>query len=154
MWLQRPLTEEEVVTFKNFKDDDVYVGYNASPTDTLYNESLRLGIKNADSVFLRYDIDNIKIYNTGVLAMNKKTWLKLMNSYVANYPEIDSTFHHYAKQQWLISYIIGTQDYNIMEMGYDIHNHTHYSSPEGTKIDGNGIVTFEDKVVLFKHKWY
>lgn len=154
MWLQRQLTDDEITRFKNFKDDDVYVGYNASPTDTLYDESLRLGIKNYNSPFLRYDLDKIKIYNTGVLAMNKKTWLKLMDSYNSNYPEIDSTFHHYAKQQWLISYIIGTQGYNISEMGYDIHNHTHYSSPVGTKIDSNGVVTFEDKVVLFKHKWY
>lgn len=154
MWLQRPLTEDEIVKFKGFKDNDVYVGYNASKTDTLRLESFRLGVINKESTYLNEDLDNIKVYNTGVLAMNKKTWLKLMSEYIIRYPEIESTFNHYAKQQWLISFIIGTQDYNIIEMGYDIHNHTHFESPKGTKIDDDGIVTFEDKVVLFKHKWY
>jgi hypothetical protein len=154
MWLQRPLTDTEILKFKNFKDDDVFVGYNASPKDTLYDEANRLGYKGYHSKFLNYDLKNIKIFNTGVLAMNKKTWLKLVKIYIENYSEIDKTFHHYAKQQWLISFIIGTENFNIIEMGYNLHNHTHYESPVGTKIDNNGIVTYNNKIVLFKHKWY
>ena len=62
-------------------------------------------------------------------------------------------FEHYAKQQWLISYIIGTENFNIIEMPYYIHNHKHYPSPVGTHQDNNGIVYYDNKVVLFKHKW-
>jgi len=153
MTLQRPMSKDEIFKFRNFNDNDVYVGYNQSPSDTLYKESLRLRIKTHSKRYLKADIKNIKVYNTGVLAMNKKTWLKLMEEYIINFPEIDKTFHHYAKQQWLISYIIGTQDYNIIEMDYEIHNHTHYPSPKGTKIDENGVVYHNDKKVLFKHKW-
>lgn len=153
MTLQRALSDEEIGRFKNFKDNDVYVGYNASPTDTLYDEAFRLQIKGNNPKYMGEYLKKIKVYNTGVLAMNKKTWLKLVEEYIIHYPVIDSLFNFYAKQQWLISYIIGTQDYNIIEMGYDMHNHTHYPSPIGTKIDEKGIVTYEDKVVLFKHKW-
>lgn len=153
MWIQRPLTEDEITRFKNFKDGDVFVGYNASLTDTLHNESFRLGTKGYTPDFFNFDLNSVKIYNTGVLAMNKKTWTKLTKMYIELYPEIDKTFNHYAKQQWLISYIIGTQDYNVIEMGYDLHNHTHFDSPQGTTIDDEGIVRYNDKVVLFKHKW-
>lgn len=153
MWIQRPLTEDEITRFKNFKDGDVFVGYNASPTDTLHNEAIRLGTKGYIPDFFNFDLNGVKIYNTGVLAMNKKTWTKLTKVYLELYPEIDKTFFHYAKQQWLLSYIIGTQGYNIIEMSYDLHNHTHFESPKGTTIDDEGIVRYNDKVVLFKHKW-
>ena len=134
-------------------DDDVYVGYNESPTDTLYNESLRLGIINSESDLLKYDLKNIKVYNTGVLAMNKKTWVKLMNQFIELYPLVNNTFYHYAKQQWLLSLLINTKGYNVYEMPYDIHNHLHYPSPAGTQQDNNGTVYYNNKVVLFKHKW-
>jgi hypothetical protein len=151
--IQRALTDNEIKQFKNFKDDDVYVGYNESPTDTLYNESLRLGIINNESDLLKYDLKKIKIYNTGVLAMNKKTWIKLMNQFIELYPLVNNTFHHYAKQQWLLSLLINTKGYNVYEMPYDIHNHLHYPSPVGTQQDSEGTVYYNNKVVLFKHKW-
>ena len=67
---------------------------------------------------------------------------------------VESAFGHYAKQQWLISFLIGTDNYfNIIEMGYEIHNHKHYPSPIGTTQDKNGNVYFDNKLVLFKHKW-
>ena len=151
--IQRPLSEDEIKLFKNFNDDDIYVGYNASPTDTLHDESLRLGIKNVESELLKLDLTKIKVYNTGVLAMNKKTWLKLMNQFIETYSLVDSTFHHYAKQQWLLSLLINTKGYNVYEMPYDIHNHLHYPSPVGTTQDSNGDVFYNNKKVLFKHKW-
>jgi hypothetical protein len=151
--IQRALTEEEVTRFKNFKDDDIYVGYNASPTDTLHDESLRLGIIDRESSLLKKDLKKIKVYNTGVLAMNKKTWIKLMNQFIEHYPEVDKTFHHYAKQQWLLSLLINTNGYNVYEMPYDIHNHLHYPSPVGTQQDADGTVYYNNKKVLFKHKW-
>ena len=151
--IQRYLTDEEIERYRNFKDDDVYVGYNASPTDTLHAESLRLGILNKKSPLLKYDLKRNKVYNTGVLAMNKKTWIKLMNQFIEYYPEVNTTFSHYAKQQWLLSFLINTKGYNVQEMSYDIHNHKHFPSPYGTSQDKDGVVYFNDKIVLFKHKW-
>jgi hypothetical protein len=154
MFLQRNLTGEEEFFLRSFKDGDVYVGYNSSPIDTLLDEYRRLAGPAEMSEPFNIDLSSIKVYNTGVLAMNKKTWKKLYSEYIKLFDIIDLMFDHYAKQQWLISFIIGTMnEFNIIEMPYDIHNHTHYKSPEGTKIDEKGIVTFNDNVVLFKHKW-
>ena len=84
--------------------------------------------------------------------MNKKTWIKLMNQFIELYPLVNNTFHHYAKQQWLLSLLINTKGYNVYEMPYDIHNHLHYPSPVGTQQDSEGTVYYNNKVVLFKHK--
>lgn len=153
--LQRNITEEEITFYKSFKDGDVYVGYNASMTDTLEDESMRLGKTGMVSPDIKIGLWPItKVYNTGVLAMNKRTWRKLLEKYNQFYPKVQFMFYHYAKQQWLISYIIGTDDeFNVIEMGYDIHNHRHFPSPEGTSQDQNGDVYFNNKKVLFKHKW-
>lgn len=154
MYLQRNITDTESEMYRNFNDGDVYIGYNASPTDTLFDEAPRLGYNGVK--FNEFDSDwkNIKVYNTGLIAMNKKTWKKLANEYIPLYPLIDKMFNHYAKQQWLISFIINTNNfYNVIEMPYDIHNHRHYPSPKGTKQESNGNVYFNDKLVLFKHKW-
>jgi hypothetical protein len=154
MYLQRNITNDEKEMYSNFKDGDVYIGYNASPTDTLADEAPRLGYKGIN--FPEFDVDwkKVKVYNTGLIAMNKKTWQNLANDYIPLYPLVDKMFNHYAKQQWLISFLINTKsEYNVIEMPYDIHNHRHYPSPIGTKQDGNGNVYFDDKLVLFKHKW-
>lgn len=154
MTLQRKLTEEEIMFYRNLKDDDVYVGYNQSPVDTLKNEYFRLRpIDHNITNHFKEDLEKIKVYNTGVMGMNKKTWAKLKNIYVENFYLVEKLFGHYAKQQWLISYIIGTKGFNIIEMGYDIHNHTHYPSPQGTTNKG-GLIKYNDKVVLFKHRWF
>lgn len=153
--LQRNLSEDEIKFYKSFKDGDVYVGYNASPTDTLELEANRLGKTGVVSTGIEIGLwAKTKVYNTGVLAMNKRTWKTLLNYYNEMYPLVNPMFYHYAKQQWLISYIIGVKpEFNVIEMGYDIHNHKHYPSPEGTAQDMNGDVYFKNKKVLFKHKW-
>jgi calcineurin-like phosphoesterase family protein len=154
MTLQRNLKQDEILFLHSLKDNDVYVGYNASPEDTLSDEYYRLTPTKPHNEIFNIDISKIKIYNTGVLCMNKKTWEKLSKEYIKLFPWIDTLLTHYAKQQWLICFIIGTMGYNIIEMPYDIHNHTHYPSPEGTNIDENGIVSFKGDVVLFKHRWF
>lgn len=152
--LQRSLTNEELNFLRNLKNGDVFVGYNASPTDTLLDESHRLGHNGTNHLEFEYNWSKIKVYNTGVLVMNKITWTNLVNEYITLYPLVDSMFSHYAKQQWLISFIINTREYfNVIEMSYDLHNHRHYPSPVGTRQEPNGDVYFEDKLVLFKHKW-
>lgn len=153
--LQRELTEDEKNYFKSFKDGDVFVGYNQSPTDTLLNEYHRLGpISDDPKKVFTIDLTKYKIYNTGVLAMNVKTWKKLSDDYTKNFHNINNVFRHYAKQQWLISMIIGLFGYNIIEMPYYIHNHDHYPPPQGSVLDQNNVLRYNDQIVLFKHKWF
>jgi hypothetical protein len=154
MTLQRKLSQQEMSFLRNLGDDDVFVGYNQSPYDTLHDEYYRLSPIDYDyTKYFDYDLKNIKVYNTGVLCMNKKTWDKLRIKYIEHYDEITNLFGHYAKQQWLICLIFKLYNYNIIEMGYDLHNHTHYAPAEGTTNE-NGIVKYKNEIVLFKHRWF
>jgi len=154
MEIQRNLSPSEENFLLNLKDNEVFVGYNASPTDTLADEALRLDPKNLNSEIIKEDLTKIKVYNTGVLCMNKKTWSKLVEDYISLFNEVDKMFNHYAKQQWLISYIINTKNYKVYEMSYEFHTHTHYPSPKGITIDSGGLVKYLDNTILFKHRFF
>lgn len=154
MIIQRNLFPSEKEFLLNLKDGDVFVGYNASPTDTLANEAARLNPTNIESEIIKDDLTKIKVYNTGVLCMNKKTWGKLVEDYINLFSEADKMFNHYAKQQWLISYIINTKGYKVYEMPYEFHTHTHYPSPQGITINPEGLVKYLDNTVLFKHRFF
>lgn len=151
--IQRPMNEREIELFNGLKDDEVSVGYNASMTDTLRDEFERLQPTDGKDCKFYVDAKENKVYNTGVLAMNKKTWNKMCKEYIRLFPYIDSLFGHYAKQQWLISFILTTQGYTIKEMDYYIHNHTHHGVVEGSRIDSERKVYYKDELVLFKHQW-
>ena len=153
MNLQRGLSEKEEMFIRNMKDNDVFVGYNESPTETLSREVMYFGEYLNPNWKLNFNknVDVIKCYNTGVLCMNKKTWLKLKTFYIQQFDSVNSIFTHYAKQQWLLSYILGSEGFNIFEMGYEIHNHNMFGNVVGTD-QKEGLLTYNDMVVLFKHK--
>jgi hypothetical protein len=148
VYLQRPLFDDEYSFMKNIKDNDVWVGYNAGPNDTLQDEFSRL---QPTGYVFPYNFNNIKCYNTGILCMNKKTWKRLSDSYVSLVGEVDKMFKHYAKQQWLISFIL--KDFKVYEMNYDIHNHNIYGAKYGMNVKGSDVYYF-DKKSLFRHKWF
>jgi hypothetical protein len=75
----------------------------------------------------------------------------LIEDYVKLFPFADYTFAHVAKQQWLISFIIGTKGYNIIEIPYHIHCHGHFGLPVGADMDENDVATYNGNVILFKH---
>lgn len=153
MELQRNFTEEELTFIRNLKDNEVYVGYNESPTDTLLNEYYRLSPLKPHFNLFPINIGASKIYNTGVLCMNKKTWNRLKDEYVDGFSFINGLFIHYAKQQWLICLLFSKNNYKIFEMSYEIHNHNHYPPAVGSE-NKNGVVTYKNKIVLFKHRWF
>jgi hypothetical protein len=152
MILQRNLSEDELMKFRNLKHGDVFIGYNESPNDNLLKEYSRLLPTGYIPKIFKIDLAKIKCYNSGVIGATKSTFKEILNHYSKLYDEVDKMLGYYAKQQWLISYIIGTENFNVIEMGYEMHNHTHYKAPEGSEIN-NKIVTYNNQVVLFKHKW-
>jgi len=152
MILQRNLSEDELMKFRNLKHGDVFIGYNESPNDNLLKEYNRLLPTGYVSDIFKIDLSKIKCYNSGVIGATKSTFKKLSQFYGELYGDIDKTMKYYSKQQWLISFIIGSKFFNVIEMDYDIHNHTHHGVVNGSKIE-NKIVTYNDKIVLFKHKW-
>ena len=152
MILQRSLSEDELMRFRNLKHNDVFIGYNESIDDNLMKEYKRLLPTGYISDIFKIDLSKIKCYNSGVIGATKATFKKLSQFYGELYGDIDKMMRYYSKQQWLISFIIGSKFFNVIEMDYDIHNHTHYGIVDGSKIE-NKIVTYNDKIVLFKHKW-
>lgn len=152
MILQRNLSEDELMRFRNLKHNDVFIGYNESIDDNLMKEYKRLLPTGYVSDIFKIDLSKIKCYNSGVIGATKSTFKKLSQFYGELYGDVDKMMKYYSKQQWLISFIIGSKFFNVIEMDYDIHNHTHHGVVNGSKIE-NKIVTYNDKIVLFKHKW-
>ena len=152
--LQRNMTEKEMNLIRNFVDDDIFIGYNEHPNQMLFTEAGRLAPYDDEWNDKFNDLNKIKCYNSGVLCMNKKTWKRLCNLYVEKFEWINNIFQHYAKQQFLISYIIGTEKFHVTEMGYDIHNHSIYHLPIGSVKGQDGLLKYNGNIVLFKHKWY
>ena len=106
--LQRPLSPNEIELLRGFQDDDVGVGYNESKDDRLSLEALRLKPTVApEELSTRYPgIDTLLTYNTGVLVANAKTYGRLYDMYNQHWPDFAPVFDHYAKQQWLLSYLV------------------------------------------------
>jgi hypothetical protein len=148
IFLQRSLYDEEIDFLKKIVDGEVFVGYNDGPDDTLGKEHKRLS---PTGLNFFGNFENFKCYNTGVLCMNKKTWIELSNKYTGNYNLVDKMFGHYAKQQWLISYLL--KDFNVKEMNYEIHNHNIYGIKPGMEVK-DGLVFYNKKISLFRHKWF
>jgi hypothetical protein len=153
--LQRCLENEEIQFLHSLKNGQIFVGFNAHPKDTLYDEAKRLGqVGSVPMPFCQFDWSKYKIYNTGVLAMNKHTWEELAKNYTSLYHFVDNLFNHYAKQQWLISFIVGTNKYfSVIEMPYSFHTHNHFETPAGLEQRPSGLACYNNKTVLFKHKF-
>jgi hypothetical protein len=71
MWLQRPLTDDELIKYRQLKDDDVFIGYNMHPNQKLDNEYNALFSTRYKSKIFNSDWSEIKCYNTGAIAMDK-----------------------------------------------------------------------------------
>jgi len=152
--LQRNATEEELMNFRSMSDFDVMVGFNESSSDNLLKELGRLSYNFFPSFTTEVELESFPCYNTGVIAMNKKTWRFLLDKYNEMFEYVNQSINFYAKQQWLISYILSKENsFNVINMSLVIHSHNHYSPPPEVKIMNDGVVFCGDKIVLFKHKW-
>ena len=151
--LQRNINDKELKKYMSINHDDVVIGYNESPNDNLKNEYNRILATKTEPYEKMAEYEKIKCYNTGVIGMTKKTWRKLMELYSPLFPNVNKLFQYYAKQQWLICYILGTEGFNIIEMDYDEHNHLHFKSPICTTINEKRDVYYNNNLVLFKHAW-
>lgn len=152
--LQRGATYEELSAFRSMSDFDVMVGFNESSSDNLFKELNRLSYNFFPSFTQKDELESFPCYNTGVLAMNKKTWRFMLSNYDNMFEYVDRSINFYAKQQWLISYILSKVDlFNVINMSSVIHSHNHYPPPPEVHMDENGVVFCKNDVVLFKHKW-
>lgn len=150
MFLQRPLTDTENKWLRDLKYMDISMGYNAGPNDTLLDEGARI---NPIKDWRKIDkVDQIPCSNGGVIACTHATYQQLYEQYLIHWPIIDEIFNHYAKGQWLISWVISsTVGFNLIRQPYTFHMHNHHPMPQGSAFNDDGLLTFEGEVVAFRH---
>jgi hypothetical protein len=152
--LQRFPSIEELEWLRDWDDGLVGVSYNAGPDDTLRTESCRLSPVRASADALDQllkEHGELQVWNTGVIVARRRTYEDLREKYLALWPELGRLFQHYARQQWLISLILGTDRIRPSVLPYTIHLHGCYELPKGARLEESGVATFKSKAVLFKH---
>jgi calcineurin-like phosphoesterase family protein len=150
MLLQRGLNDSEQMLLRTLQDNEVFIGRNKDLNDTLRYESERIQPTAAFRVAGVPDQDNT-VYNGGVIAMRVETWMRFYSLYRAHWPVFSTYFNHYAKGQWLISWLLGRFGFNVLMQPLTFHCHNHYPTPSESSQDANGIVSANGQVVLFKH---
>ncbi len=154
MVLQRGVSLSELEFLRTLGDGVVGVSYNAGPSDTLLVEAIRLGPRTAPEPIVKRLVGGdpqLPVYNTGVIAARRGTYRRLYEAYLARWAEVDGLFYHYARQQWLLSLLLGTEGFTPLVLPYTFHLHGCYPLPSGSAFDALGRVTYEGEVVLLRH---
>jgi len=126
--VQRKLDPEE---FKQLEMGKIFVAPNWHDDETLAEElpSLqpRVPLAEFERIFPGYQ--SMKCFNTGVFGAMPAQWKDIYKKYAELFPLIDPMLTHYAKQQWLLSYILQKHDFPIHDplssFVKDIHTHGH-----------------------------
>ncbi len=152
--IQRGFRDEELYMLAGFNDDDVGVNYNKTEDYSLVEEVQLLKpnvtIKELSKKYS--GISELTVFNTGVIVANYKTYKKLYNLYNTNWESFKDLFGHYAKQQWLLSYIIQT-NFNPRILPYVIHCHgcRHTWELRVDKKSAGHKFCIGSDIVIFKH---
>jgi hypothetical protein len=131
---------------------EIGVGYNEAPNQTLMQEFQSLDpIVNSDEILELFPkAAKFAVYNTGVIIARKVSYQRLYTLYIKNWEKISSACKHYAKQQWLLSYLIQNH-FNPLLLADEIHTHDHH--PIDLRVDrGYGHkFCIENTPVIFSH---
>jgi hypothetical protein len=149
MWL------EEMAILRKLKHGEIFVGENKDANETLYEEAKYLRsfvpVESLPDAFAGTNIKTAKCYNTGVMAATVSTFSVILEEYARHIGNTDYTFEHYARQQWLISYIIACrEDLSVRVMPATFHTHGCHGVKPGTAYNGLSY-TYHGVDVLFAH---
>jgi hypothetical protein len=150
--IQRGMTAEEILFFSKLADNEIAAGYNSSSSQTLLDEARHLQtLKTQEEIEAAFpESFSLKVYNTGVLAAKKKVYKNLYAQYIRDWGKVDCLFAHYAKQQFLISYLI-QMNFKLKLIPDIIHTHAHYPVALRVKEQFGFKFCIRDKPVLFAH---
>ncbi len=155
MQMQRRMWPEEQAILQKLKHGEVFVGENKDANETLYEEAKYLRsfvpVESLPDIFNKTNIKTAKCYNTGVMAATVSTFSIILKEYAMNIGDIDYTFEHYARQQWLISYVIACRgDLSVRVMPATFHTHGCHGVKPGTAYNGLSY-TYNGVDILFAH---
>jgi hypothetical protein len=153
--IQRLAWSQEMELLRELKHGDVFVGPNRDEGETLIEEATYLrpviDLDAVPALFTEADITMLKCYNTGVMAATAKTFSSVYEEYVRSYHKVEHLFEHYARQQWLLSYIFGHRgDMRVRPMSQAFHMHGCHGMPQHGGWNGQNY-TFMGVDVLFAH---
>ena len=152
--LQRDFTATEKDAIENIPDNVIGVSYNSGPGETLRDEGARLR-PTADMAYMASvfgaDWQNIPNYNIGVMVARRSTFQRIYDAYMPLWMSVGKAFRHYARQQWLVSYVIHRLEIAARVMPYSFHANGHYGMPPGCYYE-NGAVYSGNALVAFRHK--
>jgi len=158
MRMQRPLSQSEINLLEGLESGDFCVGINFHQQESLADEAFKIGGTPAFVAQHRTEIENKRIFNTGVYAARTTTIRKLLEIYNHEHQYWAKNFSHYACQQWIISYVIQANSFfRVLEMPASFHSHCHRPSllpNPGSYVDKKGILRIvqSDQPVLLNHK--
>lgn len=155
MRMQRKMWPEEMSILKTLKHGELFVGENKDANETLYEEAAYLRsfvpVESLSDVFKAANIKTAKCYNTGVMAGTVSTFATILEEYAMNIGDTDYIFEHYARQQWLISYVIACRDdVSVRVMPATFHTHGCHGVKPGIAYNGLSY-THHGVDVLFAH---
>lgn len=150
--LQRRPTPAETAWLASLGPDTVTAGPNSSPSETLVDEAARLfpRIGRAEMEALWGDIGSVPCYNIGVIAMQRGTWRRVHEAYMARWADACATFGGPARQQWLVCWAIHQLGLRVDLTPYSVHTHGCYPLPAGATFAA-GELLFNGVPVLFRH---
>jgi len=96
-----------------------------------------------------FDVD-VKVYNTGVVACTAFTYRRMYELYMEFWHDVEKLFSHYARQQWLMSWVLGCFAEFRVEISRSLHVHGHAPLPSGARL-WSGMVWYQDEPAVFRH---
>ncbi len=160
MTVQRPFTDDEI---DRLLVGEVFSAMNWHPQETLAEElpALQPTVP-AHAVSQAFPgIERLLCFNTGVLGATIRDWRRLLSLYVRRYPLVASYMQHYARQQWLLCWLLQTQGFRMIDPNSDFVRtvHTHGHEPRraarllSTGVDASdpANVRYRGTPVIFAH---
>lgn len=153
-YFQRDLSQRELLYFSNLNHIEFAVAtqFDATGSCKLSDEAYRLDIQVSlaqISQKLNFIPSEMRCFNTGFVGATTASWYCLRDKYRELWDCVDGLFKHYAKQQFLISYIIQSS-YNYSELPASIHVHGHHGVPKGAFYRGDKAY-LNGQLVFFSH---
>lgn len=162
--VQRPFHAFELHVLPTITHGQVWCSWNNGEGDSLLHEALRLrpvnGLEMDVHTFGGLPISRhpmyLPIYNTGVLAMTRETWLEVWEAYVRWWPMVVPLWQHHAKQQWLLSWLFERMNLDVWIWPETFHTHGCFRMvrPVPRRFQWvSGSLTVGGQVVAFRHQW-
>lgn len=165
LFMQRPFSDNERQGLAEWPAEAIGTSWNNGPSESLLYEALvKLQPKVSDGDFLarwgRVTVTS-QVFNVGVLVGRRATLARLRALYEAQWDAIGECLAHKARQQWLLSYVLGCHDrqehpddpegFDTHILPYTFHMHYHYNLPDGALVGKAGEAYYQNQPVMFWH---